>query len=274
MNLTTTFNVGAAVFAVLALSACGQSRNEDVIAEDIFAPAVGTDDVAIDTVQTVFDDPFAPEAQLITDAGGNGGEFDPFLDEQTALTDASVPVVPVMTAPVFEETMPPQMQYAEAPQMQYAQPQAPSFNCGIAPSSKSQLMMFRQYCGGIAPQGGGFGGQAPQIMGANDPAQQVFMSQGFDCSRNPSSKAELAFFRANCLQNVGAPISAPAGAPVAIEPPQQFVEQFVDNIVEGVPIGEGLPGFEDLPTAAPQSYDCNILPTSRTELELYQQFCG
>ena len=153
MNLTTTFNVGAAVFAVLALSACGQSRNEDVIAEDIFAPAVGTDDVAIDTVQTVFDDPFAPEAQLITDAGGNGGEFDPFLDEQTALTDASVPVVPVMTAPVYEETMPPQMQYAEAPQMQYAQPQAPSFNCGIAPSSKSQLMMFRQYCGGIAPQG-------------------------------------------------------------------------------------------------------------------------
>ena len=77
MNLTRTLKAGAALFTVFSLAACGQSRNQDVVAEDIFAPAVETDDVAIDTVQTVFDDPFAAEAQLITDAGG-GGELDPY----------------------------------------------------------------------------------------------------------------------------------------------------------------------------------------------------
>ena len=59
MKLTTIFHVGAALIAVVALSACGKSANEDVVAEDIFAPASDTGDEAIDTIQTVFDDPFA-----------------------------------------------------------------------------------------------------------------------------------------------------------------------------------------------------------------------
>ena len=61
MKLTTIFHVGVAAVAVLALSACGRSQNEDV-AEDIFAPASDTGDDAIDAIQTVFDDPFAAEA--------------------------------------------------------------------------------------------------------------------------------------------------------------------------------------------------------------------
>lgn len=252
MYLTRTLKAGAALFTVFSLAACGQSRNQDVVAEDIFAPAVETDDVAIDTVQTVFDDPFAAEAQLITDAG-DGGELDPFIQQQTALTDATVPVVPVMTAPVYQEQMP----VVQQPIIQ----QPPQFNCGIAPTSKSQLMMFRQYCGGIAPQGGGFGGQGG-LSGVGAPAQQVFMSPSFDCGMSPSSKAELAYFRANCLGAVAAPIAAPQSAPVAIEPQQQFVEEFVEEVIEAAP------------EPTPESYDCNILPTSRAELELYQQFCG
>lgn len=260
MNLTTTFHVGATVLAAFALSACGQSNNDDVMAEDIFAPAVDTGDMAIDAVQTVFDDPFAAQAQLVTDTSLDGGELapfvnDPFLEGSGMTDDMMVPVVPMVAEPTYQPTMPAQMQYDTG---------APaSFDCSFAPSSKSQLRLFRQYCGGAAPQMANFGGAAPQVYGGNDPAQQVFFSQSFDCSQSPSSKPELAFYRANCLSSIAAPISAPVASPVAIEPQPAFIEDFVEELVETVPVAE-----------APQSYDCNILPTSRAELELYQQFCG
>ena len=38
MKLTTIFHVGAALLAILVLSGCGRSANDDVAAEDIFAP--------------------------------------------------------------------------------------------------------------------------------------------------------------------------------------------------------------------------------------------
>ena len=284
MKLTTILHVGAAVAAVLALSACGRSQNDDVVAEDIFAPASDTGDDAIDAIQTVFDDPFAAEAQLITDSGGElGSELDPlidqafaddpfaddpfaddpfaedpfaddpFLSEQTGLTDASIDVAPIVSQPIYQETIPTQLQ-----------PNQPTFNCNVAPTSKSQLMLFRQYCGGIAPAGGGYGGAAPEVFGSNNPSQQVFVSPGFDCANNPTSKAELAYYRANCLSQVAAPITAPEVVPVAVEPEPGFVDDFVDDFAD----------FESEEDFAPESYDCNILPTSRAELELYQQFCG
>lgn len=284
MKLTTIFHVGVAAVAVLALSACGRSQNEDVVAEDIFAPASDTGDDAIDAIQTVFDDPFAAEANLVTDAGGEfGGELDPlidqafaddpfaddpfaddpfaddpfaddpFLSEQTGLTDASINVAPIVSQPIYRETIPTQFQ-----------PNQPTFNCSVAPTSKSQLMLFRQYCGGVAPQNSGYGGSAPQVFGSNSPSQQVFVSPGFDCSGNPSSKAELAYYRANCLSQVAAPITAPEVVPVAVEPDAGFVDDFVDDFTD----------FDPAADLAPESYDCNILPTSRAELDLYQQFCG
>lgn len=284
MKLTTIFHVGAALIAVVALSACGKSANEDVVAEDIFAPASDTGDEAIDTIQTVFDDPFATEAQLVTDASGDfGSELDPlidqafgddpfaddpfaddpfaddpfandpFMDEQTGLTDASFDVNPIVSYPIYQEMTPAQLQSGQ-----------PIFNCALTPTSKSQLMLYRQYCGGIAPQNMGYSGAPPQVYGANNPAQQVFVSQGFDCSRNPTSKSELAFYRANCLSQVAAPIVAPEIVPVAVEPSAGFVDEFVEDFTDWGP--------EE--AAAPESYDCNILPTSRSELALYQEFCG
>ena len=288
MKLTTIMHVGAAVVAVLALSACGRSQNEDVVAEDIFAPASDTGDDAIDAIQTVFDDPFAAEAQLVTDAGGDfGSELDPLIDqafaddpfaddpfaedpfaddpfaddpfasEQTGLTDAYVDVEPIVSQPIYQETIPTQFQ-----------PGQPTFNCNVAPTSKSQLMLFRQYCGGIAPQGGGYGGGAPEVFGSSNPSQQVFVSPGFDCANNPTSKAELAYYRANCLSQVAAPITAPEIVPVAVEPDSGFADDFADDF------SDDFSDFESGGDLAPESYDCNILPTSRAELELYQQFCG
>lgn len=284
MKLTTIFHVGAAAVAVLALSACGRSQNDDVVAEDIFAPASDTGDDAIDAIQTVFDDPFAAEAQLVTDtSGGFGGELDPlidqafaddpfasdpfaddpfaddpfandpFLSEQTGLTDTSINVAPIVSQPIYQETIPTQFQ-----------PNQPTFNCNVAPTSKSQLMLFRQYCGGVSPENSGYGGAAPQVFGSSNPSQQVFVSPSFSCGNNPTSKAELAYYRANCLSQVAAPITAPEVVPVAIEPEPGFVDDFVDDVTDFAP-GADL---------APDSYDCNILPTSRAELELYQQFCG
>ncbi|MGB1161446.1 MAG: hypothetical protein ACPG40_09550 [Alphaproteobacteria bacterium] len=278
MKLTTIMHVGAAVAAVLALSACGRSQNDDVVAEDIFAPASDTGDDAIDAIQTVFDDPFAAEAQLITDSGGEfGGELDPlidqafaddpfgedpfaddpFLSEQTGLTDAYVDVEPIVSQPIYQETIPAQFQ-----------PGQPTFNCNVAPTSKSQLMLFRQYCGGIAPQGGGYGGGAPEIFGSNNPSQQVFVSPGFDCANNPTSKAELAYYRANCLSQVAAPITAPEIVPVAVAPDSGFADDFADDF------SDDFTDFESEDDLVPDGYDCNILPTSRVELELYQKFCG
>lgn len=292
MKLTTIFHVGAALLAILVLSGCGRSANDDVAAEDIFAPASDTGDDAIDAIQTVFDDPFAVEAQLVTDAGGDfGGDLgseldplidqaygddpfaddpfaddpfaddpfanDPFLNEQTGLTDASINVNPIVSQPIYQETIPAQFQSGQ-----------PTFNCAVTPTSKSQLMLYRQYCGGVTPQNSGYGGAAPQVFGANAPSQQVFVSPGFDCSQNPSSKSELAFYRANCLSQVAAPISAPEIVPVAVEPDAGFVDDFVDDFTDD------FADFAPEEAAAPESYDCNILPTSRSELALYQQFCG
>ena len=261
MKLTTIFHVGAAVFAIFALSAYGQSRNEDVVAEDIFAPASDSGDDAIDDIQTVFDDPFVDEAQLVTDALPDdfGGELDPLIDqafaddpfaddpfaddpfaddpfaddlfmqEETGMTSGTVSINPVVNQPVYQQALSPQFQSGQ-----------PAFNCAMTPSSKSQLMLFHQYCGGVAPSHGG--GAAPQVFGANNPAQQVFFSQGFDCSQNPNSKAELAYYRANCLSQVAAPIVAPEVVPVAVEPDVGFVDEFIDD-------------FDDMPfedPAAPQ----------------------
>lgn len=262
MSLTRTLKAGAALSLILTLAACGMSRHQDVVAEDIFAPAVGTDDAAIDSVQTIFDDPFAPEAQLITDTAqrdASGGELDPFVQERTELTDATVEVIPVASAPIYQPQMPVIQQVAVTPQ-------SGAFNCAVAPTSKSKLMMFRQACGGIAPQGAGYqsgGYQAEDsLAGIGQPAQQVFMSPSFDCAMNPSSKAELAYFRANCLAAVSAPVPAPARSRVAVEPPPAVIEAFVEEVVEATP------------EPALEAYDCNILPTSRAELELYQKFCG
>lgn len=279
MKLTTLFHVGAAAIAIFALSACGQSRNDDVIAEDIFAPASDTGDDAIDDIQTVFDDPFADEAQLITDTLSSdlGSELDPlidqayaddpftddpfaddpfaddvFMDEQTGLTSGMVAISPVVNQPIYQQAMPVNYQTGQG-----------TFDCRMTPSSKSQLMLFRQYCGGIAPSGAGYESDTgPRVYGSNAPAQQVFFSPDFDCSQNPRSKAELAFYRANCLSQVAAPIVAPEVVPVAVAPDDGFDDVYVDD-------------FEDVPfDDTPESYDCNILPTSRAELELYQQFCG
>ncbi len=277
MKLTTIFHVGAAIIAVLALSACGQSRNEDVVADDIFAPASDTGDDSIDDIQTVFDDPFADEANLVTDAFPSdlGSELDPLIDqayaddtfaddpfaddpflaEETGMTSGSVSIVPVVNQPIYQQAMPVGFHSG-----------AGTFNCSMTPSSKSQLMLFRQYCGGVAPSGYD-DDTGPRVYGANEPAQQVFFSPDFDCSQNPRSKAELAFYRANCLSNIGAPIVSPEVVPVAVAPDSGFVDDFSDDFDD---FEDDFDDFDD----TPQSYDCNILPTSRAELELYQQFCG
>ena len=158
------------------------------------------------------------------------------------MTSGSVSIVPVVNQPIYQQAMPVGFHSG-----------AGTFNCSMTPSSKSQLMLFRQYCGGVAPSG--FDDDTgPRVYGANEPAQQVFFSPDFDCSQNPRSKAELAFYRANCLSNIRAPDSG-------------FVDDFSDDFDD---FEDDFDDFDD----TPQSYDCNILPTSRAELELYQQFCG
>ena len=52
----------------------------------------------------------------------------------------------------------------------------------------------------------------------------------------------------------------------------KYVDNFVDDFVDD--FTDDFADFAPEEAAAPESYDCNILPTSRSELALYQQFCG
>ena len=180
------------------LSACGQSRYQTVIPEDVFAPAYKVDDQATAEVQTLFTD--QPETSKATysrtSQTTNGGTA------STAGVSASSRAEPVVTRPRV-------LPVSASPKTRY--------NCAVAPTTQEQFAAYQHYCTNLL-RPSTQAQVAAQPTPANAPSRPVFVARSFNCTMEPQNKAELTFFRARCLAAVAAPIKAPVYTQVAARP--------------------------------------------------------
>ena len=300
-----------ALAAMGLLSACGQSRYQPVIAEDVFAPAYKVDDRATAQVQTLFTD--QPEstskATYSRTAQNTGGTA-------SSTSSASTRAEPVVTRPRV-------LPVGSSPQTRY--------NCAVAPTTQEQFAAYQRYCTNLL-RPSSQAQVAAQPTPANAPSRPVFVSRSFNCTMEPRNKAELTFFRAHCLAAVAAPIKAPVNTQVAAQPTTAVAPTGVTAAAAPqasgstrtlslpiprprprVTVANRPPAVQNAPIPAPvrsstasnsqqplltgsfqpstdstaaqaapaapaeaasAPYDCNILPTTREELELYQVSCS
>jgi len=314
MHATVLKRASGIIVALAAMglfSACGQSRYQPVIAEDVFAPAYKVDDRATAEVQTLFtDQPESTSKATYSRTAQNtsGGA--------SSTSSASQRAEPVVTRPRV-------LPVGSSPQTRY--------NCAVAPTTQEQFAAYQHYCTNLLrpstqPQ------VAAQPTPANAPSRPVFVSRSFNCTMEPRNKAELTFFRAHCLAAVAAPIKAPVNTQVAAQPstaaaaparvaaataPQASASTRTLSLpiprprplvtvanrppaVQNAPIPAPVPSSlassqqplltgsfqpstdstaaQSAPTAPAEAasapYDCNILPTTREELEQYKVSCS
>ena len=300
-----------ALAAMGLLSACGQSRYQPVIAEDVFASAYKVDDQATAEVQTLFTD--QPETSKATysrtSQTTNGGTA------STAGVSASSRAEPVVTRPRV-------LPVSASPKTRY--------NCAVAPTTQEQFAAYQHYCTNLL-RPSTQAQVAAQPTPANAPSRPVFVARSFNCTMEPQNKAELTFFRARCLAAVAALIKAPVYTQVAARPTTAVApavavapaapQAQISTRTLSLPIPQPrplvtvanrppAPQATPVPAAAPSPsassqqplltgsfqpstdgtaaqaaptapaeaasapYDCNILPTTREELEQYQVSCS
>ena len=314
MHATALKRASGIIVALAAMglfSACGQSRYQPVIAEDVFAPAYKVDDRATAEVQTLFtDQPESTSKATYSRTAQNtsGGA--------SSTSSASQRAEPVVTRPRV-------LPVGSSPQTRY--------NCAVAPTTQEQFAAYQHYCTNLLRPSSQ--AQVPaQATPANAPSRPVFVSRSFNCTMEPRNKAELTFFRAHCLAAVAAPIKAPVNTQVAAQPstaaaaparvaaataPQASASTRTLSLpiprprplvtvanrppaVQNAPIPAPVPSSsassqqplltgsfqpstdstatQSAPTAPAEAasapYDCNILPTTREELEQYKVSCS
>ena len=299
-----------ALAALGLLSACGQSRYQPVMAEDVFAPAYKVDDRATAEVQTLFTDQPATgsKATYSRTAQNTGGTT-------SSTSSAAQRAEPVVTRPRV-------LPVGSSPQTRY--------NCAVAPTTQEQFAAYQHYCTNLL-RPSTQAQVAAQPTPANAPSRPVFVARSFNCTMEPQNKAELTFFRAHCLAAVAAPIKAPVNTQVAARPATAVApavavasaapQAQISTRTLSLPIPQPrplvtvanrppAPPATPVPAAAPSSsassqqplltgsfqpstegtaaqaaptapaeaasapYDCNILPTTREELEQYQVSCS
>ena len=309
-GLKKVFGILSAFAAMGLMSACGQSRYQPVVAENVFAPAHKVDDSATSEVQTLFAN--QPKSASAPTYARTSSPASPSTASGTSATAARGPV-PVVTRPRV---------------LPVVGTQQASYNCAVAPTTQAQLAAYQRYCAVARPSGQFRATPTP----ADAPSRPVFVSRSFNCTMEPSNKAELTFFRAHCLAAVAAPIKAPVNTQVAARPvpqavsprtaapqaqvstrtltlplprPRPFVQVAARPAVSA-PVRVSVPAPAAVPAsvqasqqplltgsfqpstdslsnpAAPTApaaetaaaYDCNILPTTREELERYQVSCS
>ena len=317
MHATVLKRASGIIIALAAmglLSACGQSRYQPVIAEDVFAPAYKVDDRATAEVQTLFTD--QPES---TSKATYSRTAQNTSGSASSTSSASQRAEPVVTRPRV-------LPVGSSLQTRY--------NCAVAPTTQEQFAAYQHYCTNLLRPSTRTQ-VAAQPTPANAPSRPVFVSRSFNCTMEPQNKAELTFFRAHCLAAVAAPIKAPVNTQVAARPttavepavavastapqaqastrtltlplprPRPHVQVAARPAVSA-PVRVSMPA----PTAVPASvqvsqqplltgsfqpstdslsnslapaapaaetaaaYDCDILPTTREDLERYQVSCS
>ena len=129
MHATVLKRASGIIVALAAMglfSACGQSRYQPVIAEDVFAPAYKVDDRATAEVQTLFtDQPESTSKATYSRTAQNtsGGA--------SSTSSASQRAEPVVTRPRV-------LPVGSSPQTRY--------NCAVAPTTQEQFAAYQHYC--------------------------------------------------------------------------------------------------------------------------------
>lgn len=184
---TKALSFSVALVALGLLSACGQSRYQPVIAENVFAPATRVEDPATAEVQNLFANQQAAAGPTYS------------RSNQPSIPPSQAPV-PVVTRPQM---------------VPITGKQQPSYNCAVAPTTQAQYEAYQAYCAYAVRQTTRLQSEPTPI---DAPSRPVFVSRSFDCTMELSNKAELTFFRAHCLAAVAAPIKVPVNTQVAAQP--------------------------------------------------------